>query len=51
MIDRRQFLSVSAAALGLPSSVLAQTAWPTRPVRVVIPYAAGGVTERRPHAA
>jgi len=45
MIDRRQFLSVSAAALGLPSSVLAQTAWPTRPVRVVIPYAAGGVTD------
>ena len=45
MIDRRQFLSVSAAALGLPSSVLAQTAWPTRPVRVVIPDAAGGVTD------
>ena len=45
MIDRRQFLSVSAAALGLPSSVLAQTAWPTRLVRVVIPYAAGGVTD------
>ena len=45
MIDRRQFLSVSAAALGLPSSLLAQTAWPSRPVRVVIPYAAGGVTD------
>lgn len=45
MIDRRHFLACSAAALGLPASALAQTIWPNKPIRVVIPYAAGGVTD------
>lgn len=44
MMHRRHFMLTSALALGLPSS-WAQTAWPQKPVRVVIPYAAGGVTD------
>ncbi len=46
MIDRRLFLSRSTAlctAAALP--VWAQSPWPARPIRVVIPYAAGGVTD------
>ncbi len=44
MMHRRHFLCTSALALGLPQ-VWAQSAWPKKPVRVVIPYAAGGVTD------
>ncbi|MBQ0131255.1 MAG: tripartite tricarboxylate transporter substrate binding protein [Comamonas sp.] len=44
MIDRRHFLLSSAAALSIPS-VWAQGSWPQKPVRVIIPYAAGGVTD------
>lgn len=43
-MERRHFLLSSAAALGMPA-VWAQSAWPQKPVRVVIPYAAGGVTD------
>lgn len=46
MIDRRLFLSRSTTlctAAALP--VWAQSPWPARPIRVVIPYAAGGVTD------
>ena len=50
MIQRRQFLAHSTAltaltalsALPLPSRA---QAWPAKPIRVVIPYAAGGVTD------
>lgn len=44
MLHRRNFLITSALALGLPHA-WAQTTWPHKPVRVVIPYAAGGVTD------
>ncbi len=43
-MDRRHFMLGSVAALGLPT-VWAQSTWPNKPVRVVIPYAAGGVTD------
>ena len=49
-IDRRSFL-VHSGALALPSALLAnaaraESAWPeAKPIRVVIPYAAGGVTD------
>jgi tripartite-type tricarboxylate transporter receptor subunit TctC len=46
MIDRRLFLSRSTTlciAAALP--VWAQSPWPARPIRVVIPYAAGGITD------
>jgi tripartite-type tricarboxylate transporter receptor subunit TctC len=44
MLHRRHFLLASAAALGLPLAH-AQSPWPHKPVRVVIPYAAGGVSD------
>ena len=47
-MQRRHFLSVSAlgatSLLGAMPS-LAQNAYPSKPVRIVIPYAAGGVTD------
>ena len=45
MITRRIFALIIAALAALaPASGLAQD-WPTKPVRVVIPFAAGGVSE------
>lgn len=42
-IDRRTFLgAVSGFCLGAGSSARAQADWPTRPARIVSPYAAGG---------
>jgi tripartite-type tricarboxylate transporter receptor subunit TctC len=32
----------AGAVLAAPLAVLAQTAWPTKPIRLVVPYAAGG---------
>lgn len=45
MLGRRPLL-LSAAALAAPATVSAQTAsWPSRPVRVIVPYAAAGGTD------
>jgi tripartite-type tricarboxylate transporter receptor subunit TctC len=41
-ISRRQLLGSLAVGSALPGSLWAQTAWPTRPVKVVVPYPAGG---------
>lgn len=46
-ITRRQLMAASAglAATGMPLSVLAQSSFAKRPVRVVVPFAAGGATD------
>ncbi len=49
MIDRRQFLvsSAAAAALGpaVSTAALAQAAWPSKPISIVILFAAGSGTD------
>ncbi len=42
-INRRAALGLAAAALATPA--LAQAAYPTRPVTVIVPFAAGGPTD------
>jgi tripartite-type tricarboxylate transporter receptor subunit TctC len=49
MLDKRTFLktlstAVAAGAL-LPSAAMAQAKWPTQPVKVVLPFGAGGVAD------
>lgn len=44
-LSRRTLVALGAASLALPGLVAAQTAWPTKPVRIVVPFAPGGTTD------
>ena len=44
-IRRRTLIAGAGAALALPAVALAQTDYPNRPVRCIVPYAAGGGTD------
>ena len=48
-MKRHQFLNVTLAAAGallmLPCLALAQSDWPNKPVRVLVPFPAGGSTD------
>ncbi len=45
MIDRRQLLVTSAAVAAYPGCALAQEKYPSRPITLMLPYAAGGGTD------
>jgi tripartite-type tricarboxylate transporter receptor subunit TctC len=44
-LKRRQLLAVAAFATLLPLGAQSQSAWPTKAVRIVVPFAAGGTTD------
>ena len=43
-LNRRQLIAATAAAVALPAA-RAQAAWPTKPVRFLVPFAPGGTSE------
>ncbi len=45
MVGRRAALAATLALAAAPTASLAQAAWPSRAVRIVVPYAAGGGTD------
>ncbi len=45
MRSRRAVLIIGAILTVMASSALAQTAWPQRPVTIIVPFAAGGNTD------
>ena len=43
--NRRHVLASIAAGLALPGSALGQGAWPSKPIRYIVPFAPGGTTD------
>src|SRR5918998_5152038 len=42
---RRHLLSLTAVGLAAPTVLRAQSAWPDRPVRLIVPFPPGGSTD------
>lgn len=45
MTDRRRLLQGAALLLATPAIARAQSGWPTQPVRLIVPFSAGGPTD------
>lgn len=46
-LSRRRLVQATGAALaGAALPALAQTSWPSRPIRIIVPYTAGGFTDQ-----
>ncbi len=46
-LSRRTFtLSVAAMAASVAAPAIAQSAWPNKPIRIIVPYTAGGFTDQ-----
>ena len=43
--NRRHVLASIAASLALPGPLFAQGAWPSKPIRYIVPFAPGGTTD------
>ncbi len=45
--SRRKFnLTIAAGAAGVCAPLLAQSAWPNKPIRIIVPYTPGGFTDQ-----
>jgi tripartite-type tricarboxylate transporter receptor subunit TctC len=44
-MKRRQFVAASLAATAWPQAARAQADWPSRPLKMVVPFAPGGATD------
>jgi len=43
--NRRTLVALGVAAAAIPGLTFAQAAWPSKPVRIVVPFAPGGTTD------